>query len=175
MVSAASSDGDRHATSTTEIREPVVSSSNTENASPSKVGSVCFQGLREELVSKGISKDAASIILSSWTPSTQKQYGAYVSKWLLFCSERQFPTFQPAVMDLIEFLTLLHTSGIGYSAINTAKSAVSSFVYLLSNVQLGQHILVHQFMKGIVNIKPVLPKTHCTWNVDLVLAYLRSL
>ena len=47
-------------------------------------------------------------------------------------------------MDLIEFLTMLHRSSISYSAINTVKSAVSSFVYLSTNVQLGHNILVHQ-------------------------------
>lgn len=56
----------------------------------------------------------------------------------------------------------LHSSGLGYSAINTAKSAVCSVVYLLYNIHYGNHILIKQFMKGIFNIKPVLPKNHCT-------------
>ena len=69
----------------------------------------------------------------------------------------------------------LHSSGLGYSAINTAKSAVCSVVYLLYNIHYGNHILIKQFMKGIFNIKPVLPKNHCTWNVDVVLKYVSSL
>ncbi|CAG2203580.1 unnamed protein product [Mytilus edulis] len=68
----------------------------------------------------------------------------------------------------------LHLNGLGYSAVNTAKSAVSSFVYLITNVQIGKHFHVKQFMKGIFNKKPVLPRYNCTWNVEMVLSLLKT-
>lgn len=92
-----------------------------------------------------------------------------------FCSERKITPFKPLVNNVVEFLTLLHHRGLGYSAINTAKSAISSFVYLLSNLQFGNHILIKQFMKGVFHLRPSLPKYNCTWSVDTVLKYLSTL
>lgn len=135
----------------------------------------CIQNLGKEMCHRGLSEEAAEIILSSWRQSTKKQYGTYITKWLQFCSEKQINTFQPLLKELIQFLTVLHTSGLGYSAINTAKSAVSSFVNVLSEVQLGNHILVKQFMKGVFHLKPSLPKYNCTWSVQSVLRFLNSL
>lgn len=98
-----------------------------------------------------------------------------MSKWISFCGEREITPFQPSVNNVIQFLTTLHEMGLGYSAINTAKSAISSFVNMLNCVKFGDHILIKQFMKGIFQIKPALPKTGCTWNTEVVLKYLSSL
>lgn len=68
----------------------------------------------------------------------------------------------------------LFESGLGYSAVNTAKSAISSCIYLISDVQIGKNIQVKQFMKGIFNKRPVLPKYNCTWNVEIVINLLRT-
>jgi len=76
---------------------------------------------------------------------------------------------------MLNFLTGLHKQGLGYSAINTAKSAISSFVFLISNIQIGTNILVKQFMKGIFNERPTLPRYNVTWDVSTVLHYLASL
>jgi hypothetical protein len=79
------------------------------------------------------------------------------------------------VNELLKFLTQLFSNKLGYSTINTAKSVVSSAVYIVSNVQLGNHILIKQFMKGISNKRPSLPRYNCTWDVKAVLSYLQSL
>ncbi|CAB4020096.1 Hypothetical predicted protein [Paramuricea clavata] len=39
------------------------------------------------LESKGISKEAASIIVQAWRPGTQKQYKYYLQKWEQHCCE----------------------------------------------------------------------------------------
>lgn len=74
-------------------------------------------------------------------------------------------------------MTELHEAGLGYSAVNTAKSAISSFLCLIdpNSGQLGSNSLIKRFMKGIFEIKPTLPKYNCTWDVDKVLYLLRSL
>ena len=88
----------------------------------------CFSGLRECLKSAGIPENTANIILSSWRGNTQKQYGTYLKKWSKFCDRSKIDKFQPSIADLLKFLTELHDSGLGYSAVNTAKSAISSFL-----------------------------------------------
>ena len=93
---------------------------------------------------------------------------------MLFSDKEQINKFSPSVNNVLKFLMELFEAGLGYSAVNTAKSAVSSFIYLISNVQIGKNIQVKQFMKGIFNRKPVLPKYNCTWNVELVIKLLKS-
>ena len=69
----------------------------------------------------------------------------------------------------------LFNSGIGYSGINTAKSALSSLIGIVANIDIGSHLLVRRFMKGIFNKKPSLPKYNVTWPVNTVLNFIQSL
>ena len=48
----------------------------------------------------------------------------------------------------VEFLVLLYKSGLGYSAINTARSALSSTLVLQDGEKLGEHPLVVRCMIG---------------------------
>ena len=73
------------------------------------------------------------------------------------------------------FLTRLHDEGLSYSAINTAKSMLSSIFEIVHYANIGNNVLVRRFMKGIFNIKPVIPKTIFTWDVKQVLEFLGSL
>ena len=69
----------------------------------------------------------------------------------------------------------LFNSGIGYSGINTAKSALSSLIGIVANIDIGSHLLVRRFMKGIFNKKPSLPKYNVTWPVNTVINFIQSL
>lgn len=133
-----------------------------------------FQSVRQTLISQGVSREATDIILSSLRDSTKKQYWTYVRKWLLFCERREVDKFNPNINDVLMFLSDLFSSGIGYSAINTAKSALSSVKGIVSNLDIGSHILIKRFMKGIFNKKPSLPRYNVTWPVSSVLAFLES-
>ena len=137
----------------------------------------CFSGLRECLKSAGIPENTANIILSSWRGNTQKQYGTYLKKWIKFCDRSKIDKFQPSIADLLKFLTELHDSGLGYSAVNTAKSAISSFLSIAdpNHCQFGSHVLIKRFIKGIFEIKPSLPRYNCTWDTEIVLKFLKSL
>ena len=65
---------------------------------------------------------------ASWRSSTQKQYLTYIHKWVKFCNIANLDIFTTEVTYILEFLTGLFNDGIGYSAINTARSALSTFV-----------------------------------------------
>ena len=73
------------------------------------------------------------------------------------------------------YLTRLHDEGLSYSAINTAKSMLSSIFEIIHSANIGNDVLVRRFMKGIYHIKPAMPKTLFTWDVKLVLKFLGNL
>ncbi|CAC5417746.1 unnamed protein product [Mytilus coruscus] len=67
------------------------------------------------------------------------------------------------------------TGGIGYSGLNTARSALSSFMTLNGHDSIGKHNLVKRFMRGIFQLRPSLPRYNFTWNVSDLLNYLDTL
>ncbi|PFX17394.1 TNF receptor-associated factor 4 [Stylophora pistillata] len=104
----------------------------------------------------------------------KKQYITYIKKWQKFCAQRQINHTQPSVVPVLDFLTALYQQGLTYNAINTARSALSSYVTLEDGTCVGKHPLVFRLMKGIFQEKPPRPKNTEIWNVSLVLEYLQS-
>lgn len=70
---------------------------------------------------------------------------------------------------ILDFLTKLYNKGLGYSAINTARSALSS-VIITDQATVGNHPLVKRFMKGVFNKRPALPRYNTTWDAGQVLS-----
>ncbi|CAG2191649.1 unnamed protein product [Mytilus edulis] len=77
----------------------------------------------------------------------------------------------PPTEVLLEFLNSLFEQNVGYSGINTAKSAISALCSLVSNRNIGKETLVKRFMKGVFTKKPSLPKYSKIWDVNKVLTY----
>ena len=78
---------------------------------------------------------------------------------------------------MLDFLTETFDNGTnGYSCVNTARSALSTIIYI-DGVPVGQHNIVRKFMKGIFNMKPALPRYQCsgTWDLNVMLNYIYSL
>ena len=84
------------------------------------------------------------------------------------------PLYPPA-KDVLEFLQELYESGLGYSCLNTARSALSSFIVLDGNVTVGNHLLVQRFLKGVFQTRPAFPRYTSTWDNSIVLTYLKTL
>jgi hypothetical protein len=112
--------------------------------------------------------------MASWRDGTSKQYQVYLERWQKFCSRKNIDVLQPRVGEGIEFLVSLYKSGLGYSAINTARSALSSALTIQEGGTFGVHPLVSRCMKGIFELKPALPRYSEIWDVDIVLAYLKG-
>lgn len=112
--------------------------------------------------------------MSSWRNSTCKQYSSYLNRWESYAFQRNINTWNPNISDVLEFFTFLLDQGCGYSAINTARSALSSVIYV-NNLPVGKHSLVKRFLRGVFNIKPSLPRYTETWDVNLVLNFLKSM
>ena len=71
-------------------------------------------------------------------------------------------------MDLID-------RGLGYSAVNSARCALSAILGLFDNQVFGCHDIVTRFMKGVFNSKPPVARYSCSWDVNSVLTWLRGL
>ena len=87
------------------------------------------------------------VSLQSWRKSTRNQYGVHYRKWTTFCCERKIDPHDISVNNVLKFLTFLFESGLGYSSINTARSAISS-LDCDSTCPVGNHPLICRFMRG---------------------------
>ena len=114
--------------------------------------------------------------MASWRQSTSKQYQSYLKRWVEFCvSSRNVRPACATVQDGLAFLTHLFKQGLGYSAINTARSALSTVLSLGEKSTFGEHPLVIRFLKGIFELKPSLPRHSIIWDVRTVLDHFRSM
>ena len=107
--------------------------------------------IRESYEARGISESTCNLLMASWRPGTQKQYQVYIQKWSHFCTRRKINHNQPTVEQALDFFTHLYEQGLTYSAINTARSALSSYITLEDGTSLGQHPLVSRLLRGILS------------------------
>lgn len=75
---------------------------------------------------------------------------------------------------MIEFLTELFKSGVGYSSINSARSALSTFLFNNAGTTIGNSAIVRRFTKGVFELKPPSIRYECIWDVNIVLEYLSN-
>ena len=123
---------------------------------------------------RGISEQAREILSKSWKSSTRAQYKPYITKWELYCSDRRVDPMKAPVENVINFLSDIFETGVGYSAVDTARSALSTFLWI-DGKPAGEHPLVCRFMRGVFNIRPALPRYEVSWDVKLVFKYLKKL
>ncbi|CAB3983233.1 Hypothetical predicted protein [Paramuricea clavata] len=159
--------------------ESGTSSLDQSTSSASEFGIDGMQIIRYSLHERNISPEIANIIMLSRRNSTHKQYRVYINKWVHFCSEKSFDPVHPTVNTLLAFLHQLHENNLGYSGLNTARSAVSNIdensVHTKMHTPVGKHRLVCLYLKGIFNkLKPI-PKFNNIWSVDIVLEHLSVL
>ena len=113
--------------------------------------------------------------MASWRKSTKRGYEVYLRRWVSFCHKQQIDKISVSVNDVIEFVTEEYQRGNGYSAINTARSALSSLGIFINNFPTGSHPLVVRFLRGVFHLcRPSVRYTHI-WNLDTVLKFLQKL
>ena len=126
------------------------------------------------LADQRISGQTAAVITSAWRQSTIKQYRPYLRKWEEYCGRRSADPFNPPLHLALDYPTELLQTGIGYSAISTAKWAIASVTGTVNGRDFASHPLVKKFMKGVFQRKPSLPRYRVTWSVGQVLSYLEQ-
>jgi integrase len=82
---------------------------------------------------------------------------------------------KPSLSQVLSFLTHLYQSGLGYSSINSCRSALSIFLPKYDDCNLGSHPLVMRLLKAVGKERPPKAKYDMTWDVNKLLDYLRQL
>ena len=83
-----------------------------------------MQIVRHSLRARGVSEKASAVILHSWRETTRQQYHVCLKKWYDFCTKRGLDPCSVSPVKALDFLTELFEKGLGYSALNTARSAL---------------------------------------------------
>ena len=110
-------------------------------------------------------------IAASCRESTRRRYRSHIRKWEAFCSRSRITYDAVTITDVLEFLAgLHHDEHLSYSAINSARSALSFYL----NIEVGSNRLVSRLMRGIFNTNPPTPRYNITWDVRDVLTLLRT-
>ena len=176
FVSASDGDDDGYTLPSPQERQPIDTTRDSESSSPTQeVNTHGLSAVPQALTGRKISEKATSIIMASWRHGTQKQYSTYIKKWVHYCSQRKIDKFQTNVNNVLEFLSELFDNNIGYSAINTARAALSAIGIICDGFSIGSLPLVVRFMKGVYNLRPVQTRYSKTWDISCVLQYLRKL
>ena len=71
----------------------------------------------------------------------------------------------------IEFLTEYFKTRVGYSSVNSARSALSSIIKPVCNVPFGKSVCT--LVKGVFNIRPALPGYATTCDVTKVFTFIK--
>jgi len=69
---------------------------------------------------------------------------------------------------------MFHRRNLGYSAMNTARCALSAMLPSSKGATFGKHPLVIRLLKGIFRQRPSLPRYTVTYDVGILLNYMSS-
>jgi hypothetical protein len=73
---------------------------------------------------KGFTTDVVNTMMLARRTSSTKLYDTYTRRWQAFCALHNLSYLHATVAHGLEFLQTLVHQGLGYSAINTARSAI---------------------------------------------------
>lgn len=125
--------------------------------------------VRTAFLSKGLPSETVDIMMASCSDSTNKQYQSALRKWSEFCSENKLDVFTVSIENILLFLTSLYKKGLGYSSINTIRSALSLVLPNVEGSPIGSHPLIVRFLKAIGRLKPPTRRYNTVWDVGKVL------
>ena len=107
--------------------------------------------------SSTLSKAAVEIISASWRQGTEKRCNGHIKQFVDFCHKWQADPLCATTETDIEFLTKYFNTGVSYSAVNSARSALFSLIKPFHDIPFGKDPQVSRFLRGVFNIRPALP------------------
>ena len=115
------------------------------------------------------------LLLDSWAPKSRTQYESALNKWFTHCDLHKIEPFMASHQQGAEFLVdLFSQTTLGYSALGTVRSALSSVLPMENGMTFGKNKLVSRLMKGIFRKRPALPKYTVQWDVGIVFRHFMS-
>ena len=103
-----------------------------------------------------------SLVLDAWRPSTKKVYSMYLRKWMTFCVLKGIEVLKPTVQQVCMFLKNLSLQGLGYGALNAARSALATVLPPMEGHPMGAY-----------ERNPPQPKYKLFWDVNKVFDLLK--
>ena len=100
-----------------------------------------------------------------------KQYSKPITSWCEFCWKKALSPFEPAMLAVLEFLSLLASGVNKYGTLNTYRSTIS----LLSTWDIGKDPTIKRFNKGVSVLKPQRLKYDHIWDPSIVFDFLTSM
>ena len=123
---------------------------------------------------QGFDNQTILLMMDAWRLSTKKVYTTYLNKWSTYCIERNINILNPTLPQACRFLRMLSDAGVGYSALNTARSAMSTILPSFGKNTFGSHPYVCLLLKGAYERNPPKPKYIQFWDVNKVFSVLKS-
>ena len=177
MVANPSAHACQEADVTTSLKEPserpIITQEDTPNVSQASSSRISY--IRKNFETEGIPDNVTNILLSATRSSTSKTYQSAWKHWSSWCNSKQVNPVSATLNNILLFLTEFFEGGAAYRSVNVVRSAISSSHVRIDGHLVGQHPLVVQLLKGMVNIRPPVPKYSHTWDVAQVTKYLSSL
>ena len=117
--------------------------------------------------------DTIKLIMDSWCPSTKRLYTTYLKKWAAFCCEHNIELLKPSLPQVCRFLRVLSGRGLGYGALDVARSALAAILPAFDGFEVGKHPLVCRIIKGAYERNPPRSRYSCFWDVNKVFSLLK--
>ena len=118
--------------------------------------------VRTAYIGMKISPEVVDVIMTSWRKNTLAKYKPTLRRWYEFCSENGVNIVHPNIDEAMSFLVQLSRSGHSYSQLCTARSALSSILWVDKDLPFGEYPIVKRLMKGFFECKPTFPRFYST-------------
>ena len=128
---------------------------------------------RRSLQDQGFSESVIGIMLASKRKSTRKVYDSRWSAYASWCSARDINPTMASIAEVLDFLTSISDE----KSTNTLKgyvSAISNRHAPINGGTFGSNPAVTQWLKGLVQSKGISRSIVPPWDLDIVLAALKS-
>ena len=101
----------------------------------------------------GVSAQAQNLLMSACSNQTSSYYESAWRLWCCWCYQQQIHPLLANIQHVVNFLAHQFEVGKEYYTINVYQSAISTTLPKVDDLNVGQHPLVCQTMKGIFQKK----------------------
>ena len=134
-----------------------------------------MENLRQRLQTQGFSEQSSTLLLDARRASTQTAYAGPWKKWCSWCDRQKINPVQATVGQIANFITSRLELGLEYTTLNSYRSAISAYHPEVDGVKVGKHPMITQLLRGVFNRKPPKPRYIETWDVNIVLGYIKDM
>ena len=127
--------------------------------------------MRQALRKKKVPEEALDLVISALAPATAKQYSSALKYWWTYCQTNNENFFKPKRETLLKCIKQKFDEGASYGTVNILRSTVS----YISKKKIGQDDIICMGVKGCFKQRPPKPKYNFTWDIGIVLDFLKTL